>query len=373
MSDLPRAPAFRVCDLHCDTVLELEGGASLMSNPGGHVDIPRLKRGRVGLQVFACFAPSLLSPARARQQADSLLEVLESACEQYSGDVWLVEDARGVVEAAQAGRIAALRAIENGHAIAGDLRNLERFRKRGVRYLTLTHARHLEWAASSGEEWSGDHGLTAFGEEVVREMNRLGMIVDVSHVHERTFWDVTRVSTRPFIASHSCAAALCPVGRNLNDDQLRAIAASGGLVGVNFYPGFLDPGYFPSLGAGLPDVYRELEETELKFADDPPRRQAAMREISALILQRFGMAAPNATIETVIDHIEYMVRVMGDDHVGFGSDFDGVPSSQLPRGVPDCGAFPQILERLAARGFDGDSLQKIAWGNFSRVLQANDA
>ncbi len=361
---------YPVSDLHCDTVLELEGGAGLASNPPGHVDIARLKRGGVGLQVFACFAPSLLSPARAHQEAHALLDVLESACRQHANDVQLVEGIRDVEEARRAGKIAAMRAIENGHAIVGDIGNLERFRARGVRYITLTHARHLEWAASSGEEWSQERGLTPFGEEVVREMNRLGMIVDVSHVHERTFWDVTRVATRPFIASHSCAAALCPVGRNLTDDQLRAVAASGGLVGVNFYPGFLDPDYFPSLGASLPGLFRELEETELKYADDPPRRQAAMREMSSSILQRVG--PPKATVETLVDHVEHMIRVMGDEHVAFGSDFDGVPASQLPQGVPDCSAFPRILERLAARGIGEESLEKVAWGNFLRVLGENE-
>lgn len=359
-----------VCDLHCDTVLELQGGASLASNPDGHVDIARMRRGRIGLQVFACFAPSLLSAARAHREANTLLDILAAACARHAEEARLVQDRNGVEEAVASGKIAVLAAIENGHAIAGDLRNLERFRARGVRYLTLTHARHLEWAASSGEEWSQTRGLTAFGEDVVREMNRLGMIVDVSHVHERTFWDVTRVANRPFIASHSNAAALSPVGRNLTDDQLRAVAASGGLVGVNFFPGFLDPDYFPALGASLPGMFREMEETERRYADDPPRRQAAMREASDSILQRVG--APNASVETVVDHLEHLVRVMGDDHVAFGSDFDGVLHSQVPREVADCSAFPHILDRLAARGFGEQSLRKIAWENFLRVLGENE-
>jgi membrane dipeptidase len=359
-----------VCDLHCDTVLELQGGASFASNPGGHVDIARLKRGHVGLQVFACFTPSLLSPSRAHQEANALVDVLESACRRHPDDVRLVNDAGGVRNAIASGQIAAMRAIESGHAIAGDLGNLEQFRARGVRYLTLTHARHLEWAASSGEDWSQEYGLTGFGEEVIREMNRLGLIVDVSHVHERTFWDVARVARRPFIASHSCAAAICAVGRNLTDDQLRAVAASGGVVGLNFYPGFLDPDYHATVGTALPEMFRQLEEMELKYADDPPGRQAATRELSESILRRVG--PPKATIETVVDHLEHLTRVMGDDYVAFGSDFDGVPWSQVPQGVPDCSAFPQILERMAARGFRPESLQKIAWGNFMRVLGDNE-
>lgn len=369
MSDQLPEP-LRVCDLHCDTVLELQGGASLASNPAGHVDIARLRRGHVALQVFACFVPSLLPADRANREADALLDVLEIECDRHRGDVQMVQDAKGVEAAVAAGRIAGLRAIENGHAIASDLRNLERFRSRGVRYMTLTHARHLEWAASSGEDWSGERGLAPLGEEVVREMNRLGIIVDVSHAHERTFWDVTLVSARPFIASHSNTAALCQVGRNLTDDQLRAVGASGGVVGINFFPGFLDPDYFPSVGGSLPDLFRELEQTELRYADDPPARQAAMRELSRRIEAHAGK--PRATIETVVDHLEHAIVIAGEDHVAFGSDFDGVPHSQLPRGVPDSTAFPRILERLAARGFSQRVLQKVAWENFLRVLRDHD-
>ncbi len=357
-----------VCDLHCDTVLELQGGADLRSNPQGHIDIPRLQRGGVRLQVFACFVPGGFEPGRANREANALLDVLETACQDHA-DAVEPADTAAAAEAAQAsGKIAVVAALENGLAIAGDLRNLQHFRSRGVRYMTLTHARHLDWAASSGEEWSAERGLTAFGEEVVCEMNRLGMIVDVSHVHERTFWDVARVATRPFMASHSCAAALCPVGRNLSDEQLRAVASAGGMVGVNFFPGFLDPGYFPSLGHSLPEMFRGLEEAELKYADDPPRRLAAVRALSAATLERVGPA--HATIDTIADHVVHMVRVAGEDHVGFGSDFDGV--GQLPRDVPDCTAFPQILARLSARGLGERTLRKIAWENFLRVLRDNE-
>jgi membrane dipeptidase len=357
-----------VCDLHCDTVLELHGGADLASNPPGHVDIPRLRQGGVGLQVFACFVPSGLTEERAFRKANDLLDTLEAACARRADDVRLVSDAAGVEAAASEGRIAVLATIENGHAIASDLRNLEHFRSRGVRYITLTHARHLAWAASSGEDWSGDSGLTAFGEEVVREMNRLGIVVDVSHVHERTFWDVARVSTRPFIASHSNAASLCPVARNLTDDQLRALAGSGGMAGINFFPGFLDPDYLPSLGQSLPEMFRLLEEAELKYIDDPAGRLASVRRLSADILARVGPA--RATIDTVVAHIEHIVKSVGDESVGLGSDFDGVP--QLPRGLPDCSAMPAILDRLRANGSSESSCRKIAWENFMRVLRANE-
>lgn len=367
MSDEAVNPGL-ICDLHCDTVLELQGGADLSNNPAGHVDVPRLRAGRVGLQVFACFLPAGLPAARARLEAGRLLDVLAGECGKRPADLGLVTSAVEVDAVARSGRIGVLPAVENGHAIESDLRTLETFRSRGVRYMTLTHARHLPWAASSGEEWTNEHGLTGFGEEVVQEMNRLGIIVDVSHVHERTFWDVTRVARRPFIASHSNAAALCPVPRNLTDDQIRAVAASGGMIGVNFFPGFLDPAYLSVLGASLSDLFRAMERTEVEFVDDPVHRLSVLRTFSASIRARAGEA--RADIETVVDHLEYIARLVGDDHVGFGSDFDGVP--QLPRGVADCAALPHVLDRLGARGFDQRSLRKIAWGNFLRVLRDND-
>lgn len=349
-------------------MLELQGGASLASNPHGHLDLPRLRAGGVRLQVFACFVSGGLSGARAKTETDALLDTLAAECGRHADEIQLVEDASGVEAAVRSGRTAAMAAIENGLAIAGDPANLEHFRARGVRYMTLTHARHLEWAASSGEAWTGEYGLTPLGEQVVREMNRLGIVVDVSHVHERTFWDVTRTARRPFIASHSNAAALCPVARNLTDDQLRAVAASGGMVGVNFFPGFLDPGYLPSLGQSLDGMFRGLEEAELRYIDEPAKRLAAVRELSADALRRIGPA--KASIDTVVDHIEHIVKVIGDDHVGFGSDFDGV--QQLPHDLPDCSAFPAILDRLAAHGFGDASLRKIAWENWLRVLRANE-
>lgn len=362
-------PSFPLCDLHCDTALALQGGASLASHPAGHIDIPRLRSGGVALQVFACFVPSGLAPARAYDEANRLLDVVDRECERYPGDLQLVQTAAEVEEAVGRGRIAVLRAIENGLAIAGDLRNLERFRARGVRYITLTHARHLDWAASSGEESPPEHGLTPLGEDIVLEMNRLGVIVDVSHVHERTFWDVARVCGRPFIASHSCAAAICPLGRNLSDDQLRAVAAAGGLVGINFFPGFLDPGHLSSLGKSMSQMFRSLEESELKYIDDPARRLAENEAFAVWVRQQYGPA--KASISSIVDHVTHMIAVAGDESVAFGSDFDGV--SQLPSDVPDCAAFPRILDALASRRVGPQSLRRIAWTNFMRVLRANDA
>jgi membrane dipeptidase len=358
-----------VCDLHCDTVLEVEGGAHLRGgNPDGHVDLARLRQGKVGLQVFACFVSSALPPDTAFRRATALLDVVDRMCANLYPDFKKIDNASDAEAAIREGRIAVLPAIENGHAIESTLGKLKQLRRRGVRYMTLTHSRHLPWAASSGEEWAGSSGLTAFGKTVVREMENLGMIVDISHVHERTFWDVVRIAKKPFIASHSCASALCPMPRNLTDEQIKAIAASGGMVGINFYPGFLDPSYFKEQGDSLTEVFREFDRIEVELADDPARKILESHRAAQLMRERLG--PPRADIGSVAAHVLHAVRLVGDDHVGFGGDLDGLP--ELPRDIPDCGAYPRILERLAQEGLSRESLAKIAGGNFLRVLKAND-
>jgi len=358
-----------VCDLHVDTVLEVQGGADLgAGHPEGHVDIPRLRAGGAGLMVFACFVPSILPAGRAFREATDLLGEIDRLCARFPDDLQKVETAADAEAARARGRVSVLPAVENGHAIASDLGKLEELRRRGARYLTLTHALHLEWAASSGGEGPGPGGLTELGREVVREMERLGMIVDVSHVHESTFWDVVRIARKPFIASHSCAAALCPLARNLTDDQVKAVAASGGMVGVNFFPAFLDPGYMAEGDETLGRLFRELEHVERTYADDPARKVAEMHRSARAAREARGPA--NADVGTVAAHIRHMVDLVGADHVGIGSDFDGVPD--LPRGAGDCAAYPGILDRLAAEGLGEDAVKKIAGANFLRVLAACD-
>jgi membrane dipeptidase len=366
----PLVPLIPVCDLHLDTVLEIQGGADLAGgNPEGHVDLTRMREGGAGLLVFACFVPTVLPHGRVFREAMDLLDVIDRTCAQFPDHLKKVETAAEAEAARAAGRIVILSAVENGHAIESDLGHLEQLRRRGMRYMTLTHARHLEWAASSGEAWTGSSGLTPFGRDVVHAMESLGVIVDVSHVHESTFWDVTRITRKPFIASHSCASALCPLGRNLTDDQIKAIAASGGMVAVNFFPGFLDPGYFASDAGDLDKLFADLDRIEAEFADDPVRKMAAIHRSGSAMRESRGPA--RADLDLLVAHIRHIVTLVGDDHVGLGSDFDGVPD--LPHDVPDCSAYPRILARLALEGLSEHSVRKIAWGNFLRVLGANDS
>lgn len=365
-----------IVDLHCDTVLDLSAGADLVAgNPGGHVDFERLAAGRVALQFFACFVPTVRGPGRAFPAVTGMLDALDAACARWPERLVRVRTAAQAEALLDATaplppvpwRTGAIAAVENGHAIEDDLGKLEALAARGVRYMTLTHSRHLSWAASSGEAGDGPGGLTAFGREVVARMNALGMIVDVSHVHATTFRDVVRCCRGPFIASHSCAAALCPTGRNLDDEQLRALAAAGGVCGVNFYPGFLDPRYFRKHGASVGALFETLEALE-RTTEDPAELQAAYHANAART--RAAQGPPDADVDTVCDHIEHVMEIAGPDHVAFGSDFDGIPD--VPRGVENASAYPALCARLRERGHSDDVLERLAFRNVLRVLREAD-
>lgn len=355
----------RVADLHCDTIIKVQAGVDPASeDPRAEVSLPSMEQGQVGLQVFACFVSSVLPEEKAVAEARVLLALVDDLCCRFPDRLQRVETAADVAEAWSAGRTAVVPAVENGHAIGGDLANLEWLRLAGARSMTLTHAGHLPWAASSGKPLEGVSGLTPFGEKVVAAMDELEMIIDVSHVHETTFRDVARLSRKPFIASHSCASALCPIPRNLTDDQIRAVADSAGMVGINFFPGFLDQPYWDRLLENCGDLFSNLDRLELEKMDDPAGRIEGFRRFGEEMEQR--MAGVNVGLERVVDHVEHVVSLVGDEHVGFGSDFDGIPT--LPEGITGSGSFPAILDALRRRGFDEQSIERIASGNFLRIL-----
>lgn len=352
-----------IADLHCDTALEVQAGVDLgLLNPHGHVDLPRLRAGRVGFQVFAAYVASVIPEELAFKRAIELLDGVVGQVRAHPGELALVESPKDVLEAWGSGRVAAMLAVENGHAIQADLARLETFRRRGVCIMTLTHSANLSWAGSSGEPDAP--GLTSFGREVVSEMERLGILVDLSHVSVRTFWDVARMARRPFIASHSNASALCPVARNLDDDQLRAVADSGGLVGINFFPGFLDSGYSALLPARVGELFHLYQAIEADNSEDHVARMWASRQITARLQDKMRDAA--VPLERVCEHIEYIISLIGDSHVAFGGDLDGVPD--LPAGMGGCDIYPTLLQMLQERG--QESLERIASGNVLRVLGA---
>jgi membrane dipeptidase len=305
----------------------------------------------VGLQVFAAFIPA------SRGEAFSAALGMLDRIDEFAGSDPLlasVETAEESVAAMARGKTAVLRSVENGSAIEDSLDKLEALRRRKVRIMTLVHAQDLSWAASctgNGSRFdtapgNTRGGLSRFGEEVIAAMNSLGMIVDLSHGAESTFWDVLGVSKKPVVASHSCAYALCASPRNLKDDQIKALGDSGGLMGVCFFPAFLSEGY-----------RRALEEDSAARGEDQDKLAGVM-------------ARNPVPFSTVADHIDHIIRLAGEDCVGLGSDFDGVFS--LPLGVGGCDCYPLLADELRRRGYTEARIQKIFNGNFLRVFREVD-
>lgn len=318
-----------VADLHCDTIGRLLDGEDLSAdNDHGHIDIPKLQRGAVDLQVFACFVgpprneeEKLTAAKRALRQIDAVHELVA----ENPGKLLLVQgtaDLRGLRGVRKTG---ALIGIEGGYAIEDDLRLLRSFYRSGVRLMTLTHWTRTDWADASGDEAPLYNGLTDFGESVVREMNRLGMIIDVSHAHDSTFWDVLRTSKAPVVASHSCCRALSTHHRNLSDEMLKALAKNGGIIGINFCLPFLDN----------------------RISSD-----------SSIVVD----------VGTVADHIQHVISVTGDSrHVALGSDFDGI--SATPVGLENTGKMQAITDELYKRGLSSSDIRNVLGANFLRVFR----
>jgi membrane dipeptidase len=333
----------------------------------GHTDIPRLAESG----ITAVWMSAWVDAPYARTQPDSsferalrYVEAIRAFAARDPARLLFGTTAGDVVRAKREGKIAIFIGVEGGHAIEGSLDNLRALHARGVRYLTLTWNNGTEWAGSSvGLDSTRTGGLTDFGREVVREMNRLGMLVDVSHVSEQTLADVLATTTRPVIASHSSARALNDHPRNLTDEQLRAIAANGGVVNVNFFSRFLDPRYREAverLEADLESLRDSLAATGADSASIGDRVVARRRE-------RFA-ALPTTPFSLLVDHVVHVATVAGIDHVGIGSDFDGV--SALPAGMEDVTRLPRIAQALLDRGWSEEDVRKVLGGNMMRVMRA---
>jgi membrane dipeptidase len=358
-----------VVDTHNDVTSSiLDDGLDLaVPNLKGHTDLARLKTGGLTAEFFSIYVDSSFkNPAR---RALDMIDITYQQIERHPDALVLTTTADGIRQAKKDGKVAVLMGIEGGHAIENSLYALRDFYRLGVRYMTLTHTNTNDWADSSGGFGKPadprHHGLTPFGEDVVREMQRIGMLVDVSHVSDETFASVMRVAVAPVIASHSSSRALAPHGRNLTDDQLRAMAKNGGVVMVNFFPGFLDPkrvaydaDFFQKHGA-------ELKELSEKYKDDPKTRFAEIRKLYA------ANAPPQTPFSLLIDHIDHVAKVAGVDHVGLGSDFDGVPD--LPQGLGGVDGLPKITLELVKRGYSDADVKKVLGENFLRVLAAAEA
>lgn len=332
-----------------------------------HSDLARMKAGGVDLQVFSIFCgPEQAKPyAWANREIDSVAAWVARNPDRME---W-VHTRRGLRRALHTGRLGTMMGVEGGHMIEDSPENLQALYDRGVRYLTLTWNNSTSWASSALDETTGKvpadkAGLNALGRDIVRRMNDLGMLVDVSHNGERTFWDVMATTRKPVIASHSSVYALCPHRRNLKDDQIRAIARNGGVVHLNFYAGFLDSSY-ERKALRLGERYRAESDSLVKAGMQPDYAQMIVAE-----KHRGDYDAIRPPLSLLLDHLDHVVRLVGVDHVGLGSDFDGIEAG--PLGLDGVEDFPKITTALLERGYSARDIRKILGGNFIRVLRANE-
>lgn len=353
-----------VVDLHADTPSEffLDRGYDFsVRHDRGHVDLPRLRDAAVDIQFLIAWVPAELSRAAGAsfEHAMRLIDSIHRVAANTPG-VRVATETAEIQVARRAGDVAAMIGVEGGHAIENSLDKLRQLYDRGARYLTLTWNNANDWADSSLDE-PRHGGLTPFGREVVREMNRLGMLVDVSHAADSTFWDVLETSTAPVAATHSNARALADHPRNLTDEQLRAIAAHGGIVGINAFPVFLDTG----IGNAYHRLETEATRLESRLNDEYGDAPRARLEAKAW-LSREAARLPTLPLEVMAQHVEHVAEVAGIDHVALGCDFDGI--SLTPFGLPHIGALPRLTEQLVRRGWTDTDISKFLGGNVLRLL-----
>ncbi len=321
----------------------------------GHTDIPRLREGGIGVQFLAAYVPSAYEGRGADKIALRLIDLVREIVACYP-DLELARTADDARRVAASGKIAIFIAVEGGHTIENSLETLEKFAAAGARYLTLTHSTSNDWADSATDE-PRHGGLSEFGCEVVRKLNRLGMLADISHVSDDTMADVLRVSRAPVIASHSGARAVNDHPRNVPDSILRRVAENGGAVMVNFFSGFL----VPEAADVVRDMFDLERELRAKYGDDDSAMEEAWQAWWS------DRTMPRGNVGHLVDHIDHIVRVAGIEHVGLGSDFDGV--FLVPEGLDDVSKYPAITEELVRRGYGDEDVIKILGGNMLRVLE----
>jgi membrane dipeptidase len=333
-----------------------------------HSDLARFKKGGVDVQVFSIFCDDHYGVGTAFAYALREIDSLYAIARRNPDKMQIVTDPAGLEQAVRHHKLASMLGVEGGHMIEDRMEYLDSFYRLGVRYMTLTWNNSTPWATSAMEETAHaftvtPYGLTEEGKAIVRRMNELGMMVDLSHVGERTFWDAIHTTTKPVICSHSSVYAICPVFRNLKDDQIKAIGANGGVIQVNFYSGFLDSTYGPKVNRFLQRHKPELDSLTAAKAPQYAINEFMSRKYPA---ESDSLRAP---LSLLMDHIDYIVRLIGVDHVGLGSDFDGIESP--PRQLDDVTTYPLITRELLKRGYKPADVEKILGGNFIRVFKAN--
>jgi len=358
-----------VIDTHVDTTQRLLRNTFDLGlrHPDGSVDIPRLREGGVNAIFFAVWTPGSITGPPAVQRALDQIEALRRQAELHPQDLLFVTTAAGISQACATGHIAILVGIEGGHLIDSDLSVLAQYHSLGACYMTLTHAVNVEWADASTDR-PVHNGLTDFGKQVVREMNRLGMMVDISHVSDKTFYDALANSAAPLIATHSSCRALCDAPRNLSDQMIRDLAAKGGVVQINFHVGFLSNKFRAARNAN-PQLEQEIEARMSEICGD--KEVSQFTEAGKLIRQFAAQGRlPRVEWTEILDHIDHAVKLVGADHVGLGSDFDG---ADMPYGMDDASYLPRITGGLLQKGYCESDIQKILGGNTLRLMQDVEA
>ena len=371
VSPKARALHFRsiVVDTHDDTTQRmLDPQFDLgVRHADGNVDIPRMREGGLDAIFFSIWIPGTITGPDAVQKA---LEQINAVRRQVAGhprDLVLATTAADVRSAFAAHKIAVLMGVEGGHMINSDLGVLRNFAALGVRYMTLTHMVNVAWADSSTDT-PAHNGLTDFGKQVVREMNRLGMMVDISHVADKTFSDVLAASEAPVIASHSSCRALCSAPRNMTDQMIKDLAAKGGVIQINYHVGFLSQEFRDAEKAN-PQLEKEIDAEMKKRCGEIEACQLLEREKVVRELVAQGKL-PRVNWTGIIDHIDHAVKIAGAEHVGLGSDFDG---ANMPYGMDDASHIPQITNALLEKGYSESDIQKILGGNTLRVMEQVEA
>jgi membrane dipeptidase len=333
-----------------------------------HSDLNRMKTGGIDIQIFSIFCDENYGMGTAYAFANREIDTLYATVQRNPSKMMIVKTPEELSSAAKSGKLGSMIGVEGGHMIEDKLEYLEALYNRGARYMTLTWNNSTSWASSAADERAKNnlgrpYGLTSFGKEVVKKMNTLGMIVDISHVGEQTFYDAIATSTKPVIASHSCTYALCPVPRNMTDDQIKALGKNGGVIHLNFYSGFVDSSFKQKNDAFLKK--HEAEKNEL-LKNNPSDFYANLVLHEKYKDEIDGVRPP---LSLLIDHLDHTVKLIGVNHVGIGSDFDGINSS--PRELNDVTDMPLITKELLKRRYSKKDIYKILGGNFIRVFKAN--
>jgi len=353
-----------VVDTHDDTTQRfLDGKFDLgPRNAAGSIDIPRMKEGGLGAIFFSIWMSSKITGPEAVDRALVQIDAVREQVRKHPADLMLATTAAEVREAHKQGKIAALMGVEGGHMINSSLPVLRAYAALGVRYMTLTHYGNDEWADSSTDK-PVHNGLTDFGKDVVREMNRLGMMVDISHVSDKTFYDALGVSKAPLIASHSSCRAICDAPRNMTDQMMKDLAAKGGVIQINYHVGFLSQ-EFRNAEKATPELQKAIaDEVHNRCGENEGCQLIEGDRITREYVEKGQL--PRVNFEKIIEHIDHAVKVAGIDHVGLGSDFDG---ANMPYGMEDATKLPAITEALLQKGYSEGDVRKILGENTLRLM-----